>query len=128
MSGLLLALAVAAAGSAGAVTRVWLDLLLQRRGPDGVPLGTLGANTAGSLILGAVLAASLTSGLDLEVQSILTVGLCGGLSTYSSFGVATMKEWLAGRYARAGLNAIANLALGYAAAAAGWLAYAALTG
>lgn len=123
MTGVLLALAVGAAGAAGAVVRVWLDLALNRCRPRSVPLGTLCANAAGSLAMGAVLAAATTSSLSREVQTVVAVGVCGGLSTYSSFGVATMKEWLAGRYGWAALNAAANLLLGYAAAAAGWLLF-----
>ncbi|WP_102157813.1 fluoride efflux transporter CrcB [Zhihengliuella halotolerans] len=128
MTALLLALAVGGAGAAGAVVRVWLDLALNRLQPTSVPLGTLCANVAGSLVLGAVMAATLTSGLRHDVQIVLAVGLCGGLSTYSSFGVATMREWLAGRYGWAGLNVAVNLVLGYAAAALGWLTFTLLSG
>ncbi|MBG6083675.1 fluoride efflux transporter FluC [Zhihengliuella flava] len=120
MSALWLALAVGIAGSLGAVARVWLDLRLTPRGSPTLPLGTLTANAVGCLLLGAALGGLPAEGAAVSLQPVLTAGLCGGLSTYSSFSVTTMTLWLEGAVGRALVNALANLALGGASAATGW--------
>lgn len=128
MNALVLALAVGLAGALGAVARVWLDLRLTPHGSASVPLGTLTANIIGCLLLGAALGGLPAAGAPIAVQTILAAGLCGGLSTYSSFSVATMTLWLDGAPGRALLNVVVNLLTGGAAAASGWVLAAALVG
>lgn len=73
-------LLVALGAGLGAVLRFALATYADR--PD-FPLGTWVANIAGSFVLG------LLSGLVLgpETLALIGVGLCGGVSTYSSFAV-----------------------------------------
>lgn len=136
LAGIDLALAVGLAGAAGSVLRVLADraaLRLEasargRRSPapdlttsDRVtwPWGTLVVNAAGSLLMGFVVARVLAGGLAPPAGTVLATGLCGGLTTFSSFTVGTVGLWEQGRRRAAAANVAANLALGMALAAAG---------
>src|SRR5262249_1624419 len=55
------------------------------------PWGTLAVNVLGSFLIGLVLAASLERGLiNADLRLFLTVGFCGGFTTMSTFGYATV--------------------------------------
>lgn len=131
MSGPGLALAVGLAGAAGSVLRVLSDRAALRleaavRGhrlpaPDRTawPWGTLAVNAAGSLLMGFVVARVLAAELAQPAGTVLAAGLCGGLTTFSSFTVGTVGLWEQGRRLAAAANVAANLAVGVALAGAG---------
>jgi CrcB protein len=129
VSALALALCVGVAGSAGSVLRVWLDALLTPPARDddagkahSWPVGTLAANVLGSLVMGFATALALASGLPGDARTIVAVGFCGGLTTFSTFSVATFRLWESGRRGGAVGNILANVLLGVAAAGLGyWL-------
>ncbi len=75
-------LLVGVGGAVGAALRWWLGVRL-----DGarLPLGTLLANLAGSLLLGLLVGLALRG----HALALLGTGFCGALSTYSSFAVQT---------------------------------------
>lgn len=106
-------LAVLAAGAVGAVAR-WLvsKLFAGRR----FPVAVLVVNVGGSAIGGAVLALAQTTSITTDARLILLTGLCGGLSTFSTFSVETVQLVLDGRAKDAALSVAANLALGIGAA------------
>ena len=83
LGGLATAALVAAGAAVGAPLRYWLGVRLDR---PHLHRGTLLANTVGSLLLG------LFSGLALggHALALLGTGLCGALTTYSSFAVQTV--------------------------------------
>ena len=137
MSGPGLALAVGLAGAAGSVLRVLADRAALRleaaargrrsRAPDRTPApdtatwpwGTLAVNAAGSLLMGFVVARVLAGDLAQPAGTVLATGLCGGLTTFSSFTVGTVGLWLQGRRPAAVANVAANLAIGITLAGAG---------
>lgn|GEM_PF-411461 len=145
LGGVGLVIAVGLAGAAGSVLRVLADraaLRLEaaaraRRSPvpDASPSpapphapppdratwpwGTLAVNAAGSLLMGFVVARVLAGGLAQPAGTVLATGLCGGLTTFSSFTVGTVGLWEQGRRGAAAVNVAANLAVGTALAAAG---------
>lgn len=96
--------------AAGAVLRHLTARLLQRR----FPWATLAVNVAGSFVLGAV------AGTSPEVFALVGTGLCGGLTTYSTFSHETVRLTEDGHYGQAVANVAANLATGLAAAALGY--------
>lgn len=84
-------LLVAAGGSAGAGLRYLAGHLADR--PSGLPRGTIAVNLAGSLLLG------LLTGLAIDgaAAGLLGMGVCGALTTYSSFAVqAHDRGWRVG--------------------------------
>jgi len=80
------------------------------------PWATLAVNVTGSALLGAVAALVVQGVLDPTWQTLLGTGVAGGLTTFStlSFDIVQLAREL--RYARATLNATANVLLGLVAA------------
>lgn len=83
------------------------------------PWGVLLVNVVGSGIGGAALA--LTTG---DARLVILGGLCGGLTTFSTFTVETIDLVQQGKWAVAGRSVAANLVLGAAAAAGAYLFFA----
>jgi CrcB protein len=102
---------VAVAAGLGAVLRYLVDRSVPR---DHFPRGTVLVNATGSFLLGVVTAA--TAG---DLATVLSVGVLGGYTTLSTFGVETMALVERRRAGAAALNVALSAALGLAAAAAG---------
>lgn len=82
---------------------------------DGFPWGTLGVNVLGSGALG--LLAALPAGAGL--MAFAGTGLCGALTTYSTFGYETLRLLEDGARRRALVNVVVSISAALAAAAAG---------
>ena len=80
------------------------------------PWATLAVNVTGSALLGAVAALVVQGVLDPTWQTLLGTGVAGGLTTFSTLSFDIVQLARGHRYARATLNAAANVALGLAAA------------
>jgi len=73
-------------GFLGSVARYLTQLLVERLLHSTFPWGTFAANMAGCFIIGLVYAISERGGLlSPEWRIFLTVGFCGGFTTFSSF-------------------------------------------
>jgi fluoride exporter len=104
---------VAAGGAIGAVARYLVTLGLARWGP--LPWGTLVVNVVGSFVLGALLeAAARDPRIPLEAKALIGTGFCGGLTTFSTFSVETLRLPPGAALANVGANL--GLALGSAGA------------
>ena len=102
-----------AAGAVGAVLRFLVTRAFAARPVWAV----LVVNVVGSAIGGGVLALAQLGGLSGDIRLILLTGFCGGLTTFSTFGVETVQLVLGGRVKVAALSVLANLVLGIGAAA-----------
>lgn len=105
---------VAVGAAVGAPLRYLLDRAVQGRHDSLFPWGTFTVNVVGSLILGVLVGgASAVSG---EVMTLLGTGLCGALTTYSTFGFETIRliEDRARFYAA--VNVVASIVAGLGAA------------
>lgn len=111
-------LAIAAGGALGSVARYLLGALVAPRAA-GFPWATLAINVSGSLLLGALAVALAGPGPSPAARAGLTVGFCGGFTTFSTFSLETLALLEQGSYARAGAYAAASLVLSVAAAMAG---------
>ncbi|XVS65947.1 fluoride efflux transporter CrcB [Actinosynnema sp. CA-299493] len=78
------------------------------------PWATLAVNVVGSFVLGCV------AGTSPDLFALVGTGLCGGLTTYSTFSHETVRLTEDGRYLQALANVAASLALGLTAAALGY--------
>ncbi|MCF6523629.1 fluoride efflux transporter CrcB [Streptomyces sp. JJ36] len=84
-------LLVVAGAAVGAPLRYLTDRAVQARHDSVFPWGTFAVNAAGSLLLGALtgLAQAGTAGPD--TLALLGTGLCGALTTYSTFSYETLR-------------------------------------
>lgn len=84
--------------------------IVYKYSPSLFPYGTLFVNILGSFLLGFVLfyldAVKLISS---EMRLFLTVGLCGGLTTFSTFSFETVKLIQDSEYLLAGTNVLLNV-------------------
>ncbi|MEU5883870.1 fluoride efflux transporter CrcB [Spirillospora sp. NPDC047279] len=111
-------LLVFAGGAIGAPARYVLDRLIMRRRRGPFPWGTLVVNLVGSVILGALAGAQVSG----AAASLVGVGFCGALTTFSTFGYETVRLAEDGRTAAAAGYAAASLLLGVTAAATAYAA------
>lgn len=102
-------LAVALGGAVGSVGRWGIGGALSALVP-GVPAGTLAANVLAGLVIGLVTGLDAASPLPGHTKALLTVGLCGGLSTFSTFSNETLRVMESGNLMGAAANVVINVA------------------
>ncbi|MEU8526955.1 MULTISPECIES: fluoride efflux transporter CrcB [Streptomyces] len=103
-------LLVLAGGAVGAALRYLTDRAVQARHDSVFPWGTFTVNVVGSFVLGA-----LTGVTSAQAQLLLATGLCGALTTWSTFSYETLKLYESGAKGYAAANVAASLAAGLAA-------------
>lgn len=114
-------LIIAAGGGIGSVLRYLLGGAAQRMTAGAFPIGTMTVNVIGCLAIG--LLAAHFAGPQLvraEWRLALMVGLLGGFTTFSSFGIETVSLLNDGQVRAALLNVVLSNALGLTAA---WFGY-----
>ncbi|MFJ7280571.1 fluoride efflux transporter CrcB [Kitasatospora sp. NPDC098663] len=107
-------------GILGAPLRYLMDKTVQARHDSVFPWGTFLINVSGAFILGALTGATHAHGLPSNAMLLLGTGICGALTTFSTFTFETVRLLEDGSLAEAGLNAIGSLATGLTAAFAGY--------
>ncbi|MFF7986192.1 fluoride efflux transporter CrcB [Streptomyces sp. NPDC007901] len=112
-------LLVVAGAVVGAPLRYLTDRAVQARHDSVFPWGTFVVNVTGCLVLGLLSGAASAGAAGPHLQLLLGTGLCGALTTYSTFSYETLRltETGAGLYAAA--NVVASLVAGLGAAFAG---------
>lgn len=99
-------LLVIAGAVVGAPLRYLTDRAVQSRHDSVFPWGTFAVNVTGCLILGLLTGAAAAGAASSHLQLLLGTGLCGALTTYSTFSYETLRLTETG----AGLYALANIA------------------
>ncbi|MEQ0557666.1 fluoride efflux transporter CrcB [Amycolatopsis sp. NEAU-NG30] len=117
---------VALGGAAGSVLRYLTDRRVQAWRDSPFPFGTLTVNIAGSFVLGFLSGWALYGGLPSPVRSLVAVGFCGGLTTFSTFGYETVRLFLEKTRLYAVLNVVATVLAGLLSGGLGLLLAAAL--
>ncbi|MGD1225351.1 MULTISPECIES: fluoride efflux transporter CrcB [Streptomyces] len=102
-------------GAIGAPMRYLIDRSVQARHGTTFPWGTFGANVTGSVILGTLTGATLAGAASQNVQLFLGSGLCGALTTYSTFSYETLSLAEAGARFLAAVNVVASIVAGLGA-------------
>lgn len=118
--------AIALGGAAGSVARFGIGSLMDRA-DDAFPFGTLFVNVAGSLLLGFLIRYFTLSTLSPDVRAGLTIGFCGGFTTFSTFSFQTFRLIETGHWQRAMVYVLASVVLSVAAFAVGVAAARAFT-
>ncbi|MET9444279.1 fluoride efflux transporter CrcB [Streptomyces sp. NPDC006610] len=112
-------LLVVAGAMVGAPLRYLTDRAVQSRHDSVFPWGTFAVNVAGSLILGLLTGAAAAGAADSRLMLLLGTGLCGALTTYSTFSYETLRLAETGAGGYAALNVAGSVAAALAAAFAG---------
>ena len=119
-------LVVAVGGGVGAAARFMVDGEIRARHSGGFPWGTFVVNVSGSFLIGvfSTLFFTLTrhgvpGDVALQVQFALTVGLCGGFTTFSTATVESVRLARSGRMRLALTNTLGTLLVTVLAAGLG---------
>ena len=107
---------VAVGSAIGGVVRFLLGTIIQQKTGSTFPVGTLVINVSGSLVLGFLVRYALaTPAIGPEVRALLTAGLCGGFTTFSTFSYESVALLEEGAYHRAAWYVGLSVALSLAA-------------
>jgi fluoride exporter len=107
-----LILAVAAGGAVGSVARLLVGFASTRVFGLAFPWGTLIVNIAGSFLIGALVESfALRWNLPQAGQAFLTIGICGGFTTFSTFSLDAYALWQRGQPGLAAVYVLASVVL-----------------
>ena len=116
-------LLVVAGGLIGAPLRYLTDRAVQSRHDSVLPWGTFTVNAVGSLVLGLLTGAAVAGAVGSHLHLLLGTGLCGALTTYSTFSYETLRLAEDGAPGYAVANVALNVTTAVGAAFTGaWLA------
>ena len=112
---------VALGGAAGSVARYLLSKAIQDTAATAFPWGTMAVNVAGCLLIGLLygLAAGDGTRLGVDLKLMLTVGFCGGFTTFSTFANESLTLAKTGDALLSAAYIGSSVALGVLAVAAG---------
>lgn len=113
-------IAIFIGGGTGSVLRYCVQMALHERiVPYNFPWATFTVNIVGSFLIGLFYAWSARFNLPTEIRLLLTTGLCGGFTTFSTFsndGLTLLKQGYGSLFL---LYVLLNIVLGILAALGG---------
>lgn len=122
---------IAIGGALGSVARYACSVAAVRAFGDAFPWGTLAVNITGSFAIGLFASLDPPGGrwpISADARLFLTVGVCGGFTTFSSFSAQTLGLLEQGRAAAAIGNVTGSVVLCLLAVWAGYAVGAAISG
>ena len=115
---------IALAGLVGTLIRYWLATFVARQYGENFPWGTLIVNLIGSFLAGALYhLAEERLLISPALRTVLLIGLLGGFTTFSSYGLQTFTLLRDGQIGLATLNVAASNVLGLLMVWAGYVAF-----
>ncbi|MFF1919872.1 fluoride efflux transporter CrcB [Streptomyces sp. NPDC058221] len=108
-------LLVIVGAAVGAPLRYLTDRAVQSRHDTVFPWGTFTVNVTGCLVLGLLTGAVTAGAASSHVQLLLGTGLCGALTTYSTFSYETLRLAEDGARFYAAANVVASVVTGLGA-------------
>jgi len=122
---------IALGGALGALVRYGLNGLISEHQsrhlplPALFPLGTMIVNVSGCFAIGLIAAVTDPAGgrswMKPDWRDFLMVGICGGYTTFSSFGIQTLHLARDGEWLWAGVNVVGSNVLCLLAVYLGWV-------
>lgn len=86
-------------GGTGTLMRYAIQLMLKTQPASLFPWSTLAANLLGSFLIGMFYTLSARLGMNGDMRLMLTTGLCGGFTTFSTFSHESLALFRQGEYA-----------------------------
>jgi fluoride exporter len=112
---------IAMAGATGTLLRYWLAGVVAKQYGETFPWGTLAVNLIGCLVAGAVFGLTEERFLVSDtVRTVILIGLLGGFTTFSAYGLQTLTLLRDGSFGLAILNVVTSNILGLFMA---WIGY-----
>ena len=104
---------IGVAGLIGTLLRYWLAGFVSRQTDETFPWGTLVVNIVGCLIAGAIFHLAEERLLfHPTLRTVIMIGLLGGFTTFSSYGLQTFALLKEGAFGMATLNVVVSNVLG----------------
>jgi len=114
-------MAIGAGSFLGGIARYLMSWWFQGLFLTAFPIGTLSVNVLGSFLIGLFYGVfERAPFLDTELRMFLTVGFCGGFTTFSTFANENLMLLREGNFFYAGLYIFFSLFLGLLAAYLGY--------
>ncbi|NDV65010.1 fluoride efflux transporter CrcB [Bacteroides sp. 224] len=109
-------------GGTGSLLRYLIHLLINGKAPvGGFPWATFTVNILGCFLIGVFYSLSTRFQLSPETRLFLTVGICGGFTTFSTFSYEALNLLKGGLYGTFFLYALLSMGLGILAVLLGIL-------
>ncbi len=103
---------IALFGAAGCISRYLVSGWMYNIFGEALPYGTLMVNVLGAFMIGFIMEFGLYSDvISSDVRSGLTIGLLGGLTTFSTFSYETFRFLEDGEFLVAFINIFLNITL-----------------
>lgn len=110
------------AGLAGTLFRYWLSGSVARQYGETFPWGTMAVNLVGCFLTGAVFHLTEERFLvDPTIRTVILIGLLGGFTTFSSYGLQTFMLLRDGEFGLATLNIATSNVVGLLLVWAGYV-------
>lgn len=112
---------IGAGGFVGSIARYLLSQIIQQNATSSFPWGTLVVNVVGSLLIGLFYGLSERGAIgSSEARLFLTVGLCGGFTTFSTFSNENLALLRDGQFSFFAMYVFASVVLGLVAVLGGF--------
>lgn len=109
-------------GGTGSALRYLMQMIINRNIITAFPLGTFVVNIIGCMLIGMFYTLSDRFSLSQDVRLLLTVGLCGGFTTFSTFSTESLNLLKGELYGMFLLYTLSSVAVGIILTFAGiWL-------
>ena len=105
-------LVVMAGGALGSAARMWMSLFCAVRFGESFPVGTFVVNALGCFVIGAFSALTGPDGVIWTsplTRQFVMIGILGGFTTFSSFGLQTINLMSDGEWLYAALNVVLSV-------------------
>ncbi len=110
---------VALGGAAGSVARYLVSQWLKESTHTAFPMGTMVVNVAGCLLIGLFCGLAERFGMGSSMKTFLTVGFCGGFTTFSTFMNENLTLMRGGNMMQTAAYAALSIAFGLMAVCGG---------
>jgi len=110
-------------GILGSISRFVLGTWVTSRASSPYPFGTFVINVSGSFILGCLVTLHGQQEISEMLYAFFGLGFCGAYTTFSTFGVETIRLLERKRTAQAAIYVISSVVLSIVSAGLGFLIY-----